>query len=30
VSRARRKLFDAARKDQILLGYLAECGEAAQ
>lgn len=28
VSRARRKLFDAARKDQLLLGYLAECGEA--
>jgi RNA polymerase sigma-70 factor, ECF subfamily len=30
VSRARRRLFDAARKDQILLGYLTECGEAAQ
>jgi RNA polymerase sigma-70 factor, ECF subfamily len=28
VSRARRRLFDAARKDQLLLGYLAECGEA--
>lgn len=28
VSRARRRLYDAARKDQLLLGYLAECGEA--
>lgn len=28
VSRARRRLFDAARKDPILLGYLVQCGEA--
>ncbi len=28
VSRARRRLFDAARKDPILLGYLAQCEEA--
>lgn len=28
VSRARRRLFDAARKDPILLGYLVHCGEA--
>lgn len=28
VSRARRKLFDAARRDQLLLGYLGERGEA--
>ena len=27
VSRARRKLYDAARKDQILLGYLVNYGE---
>jgi DNA-directed RNA polymerase specialized sigma24 family protein len=28
VSRARRRLFDAARKDPILLGYLVHCEEA--
>lgn len=27
VSRARRRLFDEARKDQLLLGYLVRCGE---